>query len=128
MGDDSFHIEKANRNLGFFTSSKLDSTSFPEWAVVVLFYECLHYLDAVLWNDTSLPIECRSPRDHLHRKIALSQCSRLSNIAPVYLALYDRSLDARYRELEITRSYYSRIKTRTADPLRSALKGLLGIK
>ena len=128
MGNDSFHIDKANRNLGFFTSSNLDSTSFPEWAVVVLFYECLHYIDAVLWKDTSLPIDCRNPCDHWHRKRAISNCSRLSAIAPVYLTLYDRSLDSRYTKLEISSSDYGKIKTRIAEPLRVALKGLLGIK
>ncbi len=128
MGDDSFHCDKATRNSDFFASANLDSTSFPEWAVVVLFYECLHYIDAILWKDTSLSAGLRNPCDHWHRQEALCNCTQLSTIAPFYLNLKDRSRDARYTRLQISPSEYAKIKSRTADPLKVKLKGLLGIK
>jgi len=128
MGDDSFHCDKATRNSDFFVSANLDSTPFPEWAVVVLFYECLHYIDAILWKDTSLSADLRNPCDHWHRKEALRNCAQLSTVAPFYLSLYDRSRDSRYTKPQISASEYNKIKIRTAEPLRVKLKGLLGIK
>ena len=128
MSDDTFHRDKAIRNYSFFTSTDLDNTSYPEWAVVVLFYECLHYVDAILWKDNSLPADLRSPCDHWHRREALRNCPTLSNVAPFYLSLYDRSRDSRYTRLGISSTEYHKIKMRTIEPMRARLKGLLGIK
>ena len=93
MGAQTSHLSQADKNEKFYLaicSSNALSEQFTDWAVVVLFYSALHYVDAFL--DT----EEIHPRTHTERNRLVSRKHQISDIYPNYLSLHDRSIDARY--------------------------------
>ena len=127
MADIKFHISKAKRNERFYLTFDLDTAIFNEWAVVVLFYALMHYVDAVLSQDTSLSGGLRDPEDHYARKRAVSQCHNLAPIVVDYLTLYDRSIDARYRQTSFPEGYLRNLKISLFEPVKSHLYKCLGL-
>lgn len=127
MPNAQFHISKAERNEEFYQSCELDSSKFNEWAIVLLFYISMHYVDAVLSQDTTLSQELRDPENHFTRNRAISQCPGLSPIASMYLNLYHRSKDARYRIIHFPNGYLSRLKTISFEPVQGYLRKYLGL-
>lgn len=127
LKDHKFHLSKAKRNERFYRKHDLDTSTFNEWAVVVLFYASLHYVDAVLSQDTSLSDELRDPVNHIKRKEAISRCDNLLPIARYYLELYDRSIDARYRHTSFPEGSLHNIKTSLFEPVQSHLRKCLGV-
>lgn len=125
--DHKFHISKAKRNERFYRKHDLNTSTFNEWAVVVLFYASLHYVDAVLSQDISLSDELRDPGDHLTRRKAILRCANLLPILRYYLELYDRSRDARYRRTSFPEGSLHNIKTSLFEPVQSHLRKCLGI-
>jgi len=125
--DHKFHVSKAKRNERFYRKHDLDASTFNEWAVVALFYTSMHYVDAVLSQDISLSDELRDPVNHPTRKKAIWQCHNLIPIARNYLELYDRSVDARYRQTSFPEGSLHNIKTSLFEPVQSYLRKLLGI-
>lgn len=128
--DANFHISKAERNESFYNTHKmdtLDSTTFNEWSVVVLFYILMHYIDAILSQDTSLDDNLRDPIDHATRNKALSQCSGLTSISSMYLNLYNRSRDARYTRICFPNDYLNKLETISFKPVRQYLRNQLGL-
>ena len=129
--DPRFHILKAERNEEFYRKydmSSMDAATFNEWAVVVLFYTSLHYIDAILSQDDSLPDDLRDPADHRTRNRALSRCSRLSVIIKtIYLNMYQRSRDARYRIICFPNDFICKFETYSFKPLREHIRRQLGL-
>jgi len=127
MGNTHFHIIKAKRNEEFYESYNLDKSQFNEWAIVVLFYASMHYVDAVLYQDTSLPQEMRNPIDHKKRDIAIARCSKLDPIAPIYKNLRDRCREARYYKICFPNDYLGKFVTRLFKPTKDYLRKSLGL-
>jgi len=118
MGQQSFHIGKAGRNKKFYDDYKLESCAFDEWAVVVLFYITVHYVDAVLSQDTSLPSYLKHPMSHVDRRKGVAQCTNLAPIALFYSNLEARSRDARYTELNFKPGYVTKLESTCYQPMK----------
>jgi hypothetical protein len=121
-----FHISKAERNESFYNSLNLESCDFNEWAVIVLFYVILHYVDAVLSQDGMLGNDLREPENHYVRNRAVSQCSLLSPIARNYYTLYNRSMEARYEKFCFSDGYLQKLKENIYAPTHKYLRKQLG--
>ncbi len=48
MPDKDDHVNQANHNREFWESYDLDTTTYIDWVVVGIFYECLHWIEAYL--------------------------------------------------------------------------------
>jgi len=81
------HRQQAQENIAL-SDSLHQSGQNLDWAVVVLFYAALHYIDAYL-----LP---RDPTDHDERNGYIRDCAFLKEIWKHYRVLAERSQDARY--------------------------------
>lgn len=126
--DYEFHKSKAKRNERFYRKYDLDNSTFNEWAVVVLFYSTVHYVDAVLSKDNSLSDDFRQPKDHYTRKIAVSKCAALLPISAKYLQLETRSREARYDQTSFPDTALSNIKDNLFIPIQNYIRKHLGIK
>jgi len=116
-----FHIKKARRNESFYQSNSIETSGFNDWAIVILFYTIMHYVDAVLKQDTSLSNELRDPNCHPDRKIAIAKCSELDQITSNYLVLYERSREARYYRHDFPDDYFSRLVSLVFKPTQEYL-------
>ena len=125
--DKTFHISKAKRNVEFYQKHKLRESGFNEWAATVLFYVCVHYVDAVLCADVTLNSYQRQPENHFARNHAVSKCSKLQGIAASYLNLYHRSVDARYKELTFSSNFLATLETNDYQPVRKLIRTHLGL-
>lgn len=127
MGEQRFHINKAERNEQFFQSHNLESSSFNEWAVVVLFYAAMHYMDAVLARESVLSRSQRHPRDHPQRNRGVANSPTLGPIARLYLNLYQRSRDARYTHISFPDYVLNNLTTMSFQPLKTRARSVLGL-
>jgi len=127
VGDTQFHVTKAERNEEFYHSCGLEKSRFNEWCIVVLFYVSMHYVDAVLYQDTSLPGNMRNPKNHRVRKVAVSQCSKLGQVAIMYSNLRDRCWEARYHKICFPDNFLHKFTTFIFTPTRTYLRNTLGL-
>ena len=127
MPDKLDHIRCAQQNHDFCCLQRLCGSKYQDWGVVVLFYASMHYVDAVLAQDTSLPSSLQQPKDHKARRLAVAKSSSLARIATHYLELYDRSLDVRYKCLSFPRGWAKVIKANYYDPMETELRAQLGL-
>lgn len=125
--DHTFHISKAKRNERFYRKYDLDNSTFNEWAVVTLFYSSLHYVDAVLSQDSSLPDDLRDPRDHDKRRDAVFKCKVLLPIVNRYLQISERSWQARYNQTFFREGILNDTKTNLFKPIQNHVRTHLGI-
>lgn len=121
MPDVQFHIKKAKRNEDFYTSQKLETSGFNDWAIVVLFYTLMHYVDAVLKQDISLSNDLRDPSGHSNRRLAIAKCSKLDQIVNNYQLLYDRSREARYYCHDFPNYYFNNLVSLVFKPAQEYL-------
>jgi hypothetical protein len=84
------HFQQAQSNEGFYEALGADSSTTPEWAMTVLFYSALHYVQAALIHLQS----GSAPTDHDKRRGAVR--TQFRSIAGKYEALYNASIRARY--------------------------------
>ncbi len=90
LADIEGHIQKAKHNSEFLEKFYSDKTQFPDWAVIVMFYEALHYVDAYLSTKGHIRIDDHRQRNELVDK-------HLKDIAAIYIDLfYKESRKARY--------------------------------
>jgi len=82
------HINKSKYNEKFFEDVKHD---YPDWAVTGLFYAALHLVDAFL-SKKGVSVE-----DHKTRSWYVASVSELKPIYGDYRAMYDYSVNARYK-------------------------------
>jgi len=125
--DYTYHISKAKRNERFYRKHDLDKSTFNEWAVVTLFYSSLHYIDAVLSQDTSLPGDLRDPRNHQKRRDAILRCRDLRSIENEYIQLSDRSWQARYNQTYFKEGILNDVETNLFKPIQEHVRGLFNI-
>jgi len=85
------HIDWAIHNRDFWASIDLDSSPFTDWAVIGMFYESLHWVEAFL--DT----KGYHSQKHVERKTnMMSYKSELRPIWNNYIKLETDSRNARY--------------------------------
>ena len=129
--DAQWHIDKAKRNEIFYQAhnmSSMDSSTFNEWAVVVLFYIIMHYIDAVLSQDTLLSDDMRDPGKHPARHQAVRNCSSMTvRTRRMYMGLYHRSIEARYQRICFPDNFIQNLETLQFKPLQQYLRTQLGI-
>lgn len=113
------HLLKAERNQKF--AETLTATQYLDWAVTVLFYAALHYVDAVL------AVSGIDPNDHTERQDAIVRNITLKRIYPEYRTLEVLSRNARYFSLRIEPEDWKRAKD-AFDVLRAHIRGRMGIQ
>jgi len=82
------HTEKAKYNEKFFQETK---DEYPDWAITGLFYSALHLVEAFLSKKD------HSVEDHKSRFWFIQNTKELKPLYPNYRALYDYSVNARYK-------------------------------
>ena len=90
-----------------------------EWQVTILFYSALHYVDALLDDMAGI-----HPKTHTARNTLVTNRTA---VAPNYMRLYNRSLDARYNLVVFTRREVDRIIDEDFVPIRENVRVLLGL-
>ena len=84
------HAAQAHHNHAFWSSLDLATTPYRDWAVVAMFYEALHWLEAYL---ATYGVH---PTSHSQRLRALANYADLDRIEPSYTYLRNASERARY--------------------------------
>lgn len=87
------HISKAERNEKF--AETVSKTAYIEWAVTMLFYSALHYVDAIL------AASAVHPETHTQRGDAIGTNPTLQAVRAEYRILETLSKNARYRAMKI---------------------------
>jgi hypothetical protein len=113
------HLKRAQENEKLATAlKKLRSPSGIDWAITVLFYSALHYIDAFLAGKNCHPLT----HDNRNDEIEANGC--LSEISNDYRRLEDMSREARYNvaeypaeKFEIAKRRFDRIKDHIARQL-----------
>jgi hypothetical protein len=100
------HLNRAQENEDLAGSLDLNSTLNVDWAITILFYAALHYVDAYL---AVKPIH---PPSHESRDSEIQNNGSLSIIYNDYRRLKDKSIAARYEIANFHRSQFPQIKAR----------------
>lgn len=106
------HLAQARANRAFY-EELLDRPEYHDWALTVLFYAALHYVDAFL--------SPRDPPNHWERNKLFAATPALRALWPKYRRLQDRSQDARYECYDPTREELARVRRECYDVIESAL-------
>lgn len=114
------HLNQAAHNLSFYGS--IHRATYADWAVTVLFYTSLHYVDAFLAN---LPTP-QHPGGHPARRKYFANLPELAPIWGDYRTLEDASRNARYEPpSKFSLAYVEQLEQvhlkRIADELRRYL-------
>ncbi len=125
--DTKFHIGKAERNEQFFQSNNLRTSPFNEWGVTVLFYAAMHYVDAILAQESRLPPKWRQPHNHPNRNTGVAKSTTLGLIYNNYKNLYDRSIDARYTHISFPHGFLNNLETVSFEPVKRCVKTALAL-
>lgn len=114
------HVEKAERNEAFaeYLATK---SKYIDWAVTVLFYAAVHYIDAVL------AVSQVHPEDHKERKAAIAVNDTLKIVYAEYRKLETLSWNARYFAMPITADDWNKIKPEF-NALRGHIRSRLGLR
>jgi hypothetical protein len=89
MPDKATHIAQARHNEAF--RNTIDSSVYSDWAVTVIFYQALQYVDALLAEEGNT-----HPGGHDVRDNEINARPKLRPIARFYFRLKSRSRNARY--------------------------------
>jgi hypothetical protein len=112
------HISKAERNEQF--ANVVGQGKFIEWAITILFYSALHYVDAVL------AVSVIHPDSHSQRDDAIGKNDTLMRVRPEYRTLETLSQNSRYRSMKIEPSDLHEAQ-KNFDILRAHLRGRMGL-
>jgi hypothetical protein len=82
------HYKKSGYNEKFFDDVKHE---YPDWAITGLFYAALHLMEAFL------AVKDIHVEDHKERVNYIGRLSELKPLYQYYRALYDYSVNARYK-------------------------------
>lgn len=125
--DTSSHIRKAERNEQFYNSNNFNSSSFNEWGTVILFYSAMHYVDALLAQQSGLPPQRQHPTNHQIRNSVVANSLTLGCIYKDYKSLHDRSRDARYSDISFPYTVLNSLKTAHFEPIKSHVRTSLNL-
>ena len=110
------HIRKAEYNEKFFDDIR---DNYPDWAITGLFYSALHYVDAYL-KSKQISVE-----DHKTRSWFINTTKQLKSIYSEYRAMYDYSVNARYKMWIVNEESLDDIYKTFYLPIKKHLKELL---
>jgi uncharacterized protein (UPF0332 family) len=88
--DAAQHLNRAAENELLARSLDFEKGVEVDWAIVMLFYSAVHYIDSVL------AVKNRHPKDHTSRDSAIENHGTLSAVYNDYRRLKDGSREARY--------------------------------
>lgn len=112
------HVDQAKHNFDFFQS--LDKETYSDWAVTVLFYTALHYIDAFLATQSI------HPGSHDIRDKYVNRVSQLKPLYPSYSFLKNHSRNARYSPpTSFTGSDVSQLESVHLRTIRTSIETLL---
>jgi hypothetical protein len=120
MTSESVHLRKARHNKAFLATIDVGGACFLDWAVTVLFYCALHYVEA--WFSRKLN---RHFTSHGDRNQAVNRF--LTKIAGGYLRLYNRARLARYERFAMNSTDFHRLKADDFAPIEHFVTSDLGI-
>ncbi len=130
MPSESAHVAQAEKNERFYNAitSQDAFNDYPDWAVVALFYSALHYVDSYLGHllRTADPDRAH-PKGHRARHTVVSQLPQLAPVAPNYLELYNRSIDARYELISFSPAQVQHLARAHFEPIKRLVRDLLGL-
>src|SRR5438067_818164 len=108
-------LDQYRRNAAL--SLHLEARGDFDWAVTTLFYAVLHLVDVYLARLGQPANSHKARHDRSARDPNLSQIEKL------YVALEDRSIDARYRCYSFSPAYVQRVRLQFYEPLEQELRG-----
>lgn len=92
----------------------------PAWAVTLLFYAAVHYVEAFFYT---FPTQRRLPLhydNHMSRTPAVR--ARIPRVFKHYMRLLDESIDARYRCVAFTKAEVIELRDDELKPLRDYIR------
>ena len=113
------HIAKAERNEKF--AETVCKTKYYEWAITIIFYSALHYVDAVLAASGI------HPENHTDRGDAMGVNPTLLRVREEYRLLETLSRNSRYRAMRIDENDLGKAQA-AFGALRSHLRSRMGLK
>ena len=112
------HVAKARHNEEFLDQCDLPNSDFLDWAVTVISYSALHYVDAFLAHNFGA-----HPKDHRERSSHIYQQSALRlHIRDGFEDLKNDGVDARYT----SRVFTTQEVTDDIRPLLEEIKNYVG--
>jgi uncharacterized protein (UPF0332 family) len=114
------HVKKAERNEAF-AEHLAKNSKYTDWAVTILFYAAVHYVDAVL------AVSQIHPEDHKERKAAIAVNDTLKCVYREYRKLETLSWNSRYFAMPIGIEHWNKIKPEF-EALRGHIRNHLGLK
>ena len=115
------HLDQASKNERLYHQFDLDKTEFLDWAVTVLFYSLLHYLDAFLAQRQP----SRHPRSHAERDDEVGRSGQLTQVWQFYRRLKDESRNARYEVPSFTPASVRQLEQSNFQPAKTHVQLLL---
>ena len=108
------HLVQAGHNETFF--GRIDVGSFSDWAVTVLFYSALHYIDAYLATQGYY-----DPGGHDVREDLIRRDSNVRPLYPSYARLKNFSRSARYYGSRYSDSQVTGLYRGSFEPIKRHL-------
>ncbi|KYF76748.1 hypothetical protein BE17_44770 [Sorangium cellulosum] len=118
MADEATHLSQAAHNAAFLEA--IDKERYPDWAVTVVFYVALHYVDAFLARKGR-----HEPATHENRERLAKTFTELRRVVPQYLRLKSASVRARYHGEKPSAEDVQRLIDSPLAELRSRIEALL---
>jgi hypothetical protein len=123
MSESVIYKEKYEHNEAFVAYLQ-NSSEFPDWEIIGVFYSALHYMNLFLSKRYNVKIEDIS--NHKKRNEYISHnCNQ--KIAVTYKTLYDLSREARYQFTNVSnkttfaKNKYKELKTLCQNAMSAAL-------
>lgn len=113
------HNQKAERNENF-AKRIAEKTGYYDWAVTVLFYAALHYVDAIL------AVSRIDPHKHEERQDSIQKNDTLRRVYGEYRMLEALSRNARYYAVEIDNGDWHEAEVEF-NALRAHLRNRMGL-
>lgn len=113
------HVRKADENAAFALSLTLDNQTRIDWALIILFYSALHYVEAYL---ATLGQHLKS---HRSRDSVVGRDPNLKKIFPEYQDLTFYGYNARYEMYGFTSDDVTKRAAKEFAAVKTHLKPLL---
>lgn len=117
------HFRKGDRDLQFLNKHKLIEGAYRDWAVTVIFYASLHYVDGLIVKHCGI----EAPRSHKDRRQVLRRCRFFNRgrqpLRYDYQDLYNDGLNSRYYGHEFTLDEIQNRILPLVETIRRAARG-----
>ena len=115
------HILQARHNEAFYEN--IDKNAYSDWAMTVLFYAALQYIDTFLAT-----VAMVDPGGHGVSDQEVNAQAHLRSIANLYFRLKNRSRNARYYCARFSLGELERCRTQDLAQLRNHISPLIGFQ